>query len=125
MVNRIGGMIGCGVVLVFAVVCFAQTSLPIPVDCPGCLVSGAPPQNVGDFDGDGSDDIAYETLYFDGTTTIEKMCVYSVKKETILLEVSNGGAVQAVGDFNGDGKKELVINYKVYSYTPVLTKKKL
>jgi hypothetical protein len=111
------------VLMLGAGVCVGQTSLPIPSDCNGCQIYGAP-QNVGDFDGDNSDDLAYVAQSFSAPYSFY-LCVYSAKKNVFLLLVDSASAVQAVGDFNGDGKKELVINNKIYSYTPTLTKKKL
>jgi hypothetical protein len=123
--NTIGikSVFGLGIALVFSGICLAQTDLPIPADCPGYGISGTLFINVGDFDGDSTDDIGYGL--FNSTSSQNALCIYSLKKQAILLEVKGNGSIQAIGDFNGDGKKEVVINSKIYSFTGTLAKKKL
>ncbi len=115
-------------VFLFSVFCFSQTDIPLPPSHPKALKQGQ--CNIGDFDGDGSDDIYLAFTEWNGTsTTLTILGIYSFKKnQYILLEtfspsISIGQKPDVIGDFNGDKAIEFIVNNTMYSYSGTLTKK--
>jgi hypothetical protein len=93
-------------------------------------------QDIGDFDGDKSDDIFIvwqvnvNVIYYHQSTqngtdlTVSMFGVYSHKKSTYLLQEAGNATRVETGDFNGDSLMEFIIGNKIYQSTSVLTKKK-
>jgi hypothetical protein len=92
-------------------------------------------QNIGDFDGDKSDDIyiiwsavipltytknggwsTHYDFYFFG--------IYSLKKGSYILQDVGNSAKVETGDFNGDSLVEFIVGKKIYQSSIVLSKKK-
>jgi hypothetical protein len=111
---------------------FSQTTTNIPQTCPLPSPSLDITLNIGDCDGDGSDDVL--TVY-KGTTVNDKcdywLGVYSMKKVKYLftvtlpnIDVKNVYPKPIIGDFDGDDVNEVLFNFVIYKSTNVLEKKK-
>ena len=119
------------IVMLLPLAVFSQTTIPIPPGIGnGNEIVGS--QAIGDFDGDGSDDVA--VFIYDTANGNPNFSIFSFKKNTHLLVIErNNGIHTANGDpidkyahdFDGDGTVELLIDDKIYSFTNVGIKKKL
>jgi hypothetical protein len=105
---------------------YGQTTIPYPPEASqNAELRGG--KIIGDFDGDGSNDI-----YFAWYTTVNGVTqghfgVYSLKKQLYLLKVLSGVDLSLgfdSGDLNNDSKVELLIGNKIYEYTGATAKKK-
>ena len=108
---------------------FSQTPIPTPSGHPNLKLNTSL-VNIGDFDGDGSDDL-YGTFYEDsGSTQKYYFGVISMKKNQFILFESfssYAGTLKpdAIGDFDGDKMVEFASGSIIYKYNATLTKKKI
>jgi hypothetical protein len=115
--------------------------------CNGSMPERPNSQNIGDFDGDGADDIfvqwSIEARYYNktGQQTYRysahyenchynryHMGVYSFRKKKYLFstyERSGTSGKVHVGDYDGDGRIDFVMNGKIYLGANSLHKKKV
>ena len=74
--------------------------------------------NIGDFDGDGSDDIL--VIWAENVTFKKTITVYSAMKSSYLLAVTSWTEDDKImisyGDYLGTGKSCLVFDGKLYSF---------
>ncbi|HEX3019711.1 MAG TPA: hypothetical protein VHP36_05395 [Chitinispirillaceae bacterium] len=95
-------------------------------------------QNIGDFDGDGSEElflsweINYSRSYRDpgsGSGNISLLfnmiSVYSFKKNTYLIQETGNTSNVITGDFDGDSAFEFIIGKKIYKSSSAMSKKKV
>jgi hypothetical protein len=113
--------------IAFLYVCsFSQTSIPNPTGHPNCAFGSI--VNIGDFDGDSSDDLFCQFNDVPATMSNYYFGIYSMKKnQFLLIEPGTYDLTKpvAIGDFDGDKLIELVIGSKIYKYNSTLTKKKI
>jgi hypothetical protein len=103
--------------------CFAQDSIPYPPAIPtGYSVYWV--ESVGDYDGDGSADVA---MLLTGPGNPVYICIYSYAKGSYLLQASTSYSERtkfSFGDINNDGKIEVIACNVIYKYSSSMSKKK-
>jgi hypothetical protein len=120
------------VVLMFIGYCFAQDAIPIPSSHPTAVVITT--VNIGDFDGDGADDLYVKySEYGSSSSSYSLLAVYSMNKNQLsllgvtLLDMTHGpfpDQPDAIGDFNGDGSKDIVVQGMIYTKSSTTVSKK-
>ncbi len=78
---------------------------------------------IGDFDGDGKDDLLLLTGHqSSGSSYVDRMTIYSYSKREVLLSVAGASNYReksdavAFSDLDGDGTVEVFFGLKVYNY---------
>jgi len=117
------------ILLVITAYSFSQTAIPSPTGHPNAKLNSTV-VNIGDFDGDGSDDLFFVLSEPSGASNVVYYAVYSMKKNqySMLEQVTSTFFVvkpDAIGDFDGDKMVEFVIGNIIYKYSSTLTKKKI
>lgn len=111
--------------LISAMFCFtfSQTNIPVPIEFLDFDINSV--TNIGDFDGDGSEDMVVKFAGYN----IYAISIYSFKKNQHLLKVGPSQnttfPLSTFGDFNGDKLNEVVIDGIIYEYSNTLAKKKI
>lgn len=107
---------------------FSQTAFPALTKIPGVNDSDVQKTIViGDYDGDGSDDIVIEWQSQGSQPAYENygIAIYSYSKNTYLLQMPWTGAKSvSFADLNNDKRVEVIIGNKIYAYTSNIVKKK-
>jgi len=105
---------------------FSQTAIPKPTGCAATAYLNGTPINIGDFDGDGSDDLFL--IFYDSNNSTYFFGVYSFKKNLYLLVQTTTTTLDpsffVFGDFDGDKINEIVVNGIIYKYSSSSAKKK-
>jgi hypothetical protein len=109
---------------VVGTICLAQDSISYPPAIPsGCSIRWV--ECVGDFDGDGSADVAM--LWSNYSTNIY-ICIYSYAKGSYLLQAQTTYSDRlafSFGDINNDKEIEVVAYNVIYKYSATMSKKKV
>lgn len=91
-------------------------------------------QNIGDFDGDGSEDLflCWQMIckhsYLNGAfvsaqTDFAMFGVYSLKKDSYLIQEAGKATRVETGDFDGDSSIEFIVGKKIYQPSSMSKKK--
>ena len=110
-----------------AVYSFSQTAIPLPPAHPNAKLNGGA-INIGDFDGDLSDDLYCSFYEQSGAVITWSFGIYSMtKNQYLLLQSTNNSVSQpsAIGHFDGDKPIDIVVENIIYKYNSTLTKKKI
>lgn len=112
--------------LVICACSFSQTVIPPPSSHPTAQM-WSKAVNIGDFDGDGSDDL-FGAWYEPTNSQVYYVGIYSMKKGQFLLFESTAKIwtnPDAVGDFDGDKIVEIVLGNAIYKFSGTVAKKKI